>query len=250
MSVWICSQQLQSAVMSRDVTWCHMTELTSVMQIITTWQTDYVLKEMYEVKQPAGVFRLTWPETSPSSRRAFDVQRVPDDLLIDRLSLWTSWTSLNTFEEHEDFFCPKNHIQQKHSVPETFVSVRSMQDGKVLFPGSVGDKHGSDHRAETGLSSDSQPVAFTIKLIQSLDWSWSLFPTDTVNVWICLYQRNYERKIQTKQRNMRWKRADAAVRPDGGSRWRHRVGRHSGVFCLLSSFSPKWDKINCHTTEM
>lgn len=24
MSVWICSQQLQSAVMSRDVTWCHM----------------------------------------------------------------------------------------------------------------------------------------------------------------------------------------------------------------------------------
>lgn len=42
----------------------------------------------------------------------------------------------------------------------------------------------------------------------------------------------------------------SAVRPDGGSRWRHRVGRHSGVFCLLSSFSPKWDKINCHTTEM
>lgn len=199
MSVWICSQQLQSAVMSRDVTWCHvmsrdvtwchMTELTSVMQIITTWQTDYVLKEMYEVKQPAGVFGLTWPETSPSSRRAFDVQRVPDDLLIDRLSLWTSWTSLNTFEEHEDFFCPKNHIQQKHSVPETFVSVCSMQDGKVLFPGSVGDKHGSDHRAETGLSSDSQPVAFTIKLIQSLDASWSLFPTDPVNVWICLYQQ-------------------------------------------------------------
>lgn len=239
---------MQSAAAERrDVTWCHMMSRDRAQERNADDHnmTNWLCFEGNVWSLNSLQVCLDSPDLkhSPSSRRAFDAQRPPDDLLIDRLSLSTSWTSLITFEEREVFFCPNNYIQQEHSVPQTFVSVRSMQDGKVLFPGSVGDKHWNIHRAEHELSSDSQPVAFTIKLIQSLDSSWSLFPTDPVNVWICLYQRNYERKIQTKQENTRWKCADgAAVCPDGGSRWRHRVERHLCVFCRFSSFSPKWDK--------
>lgn len=150
-------------------------------------------RKCMKFKQPAGVFGLTWAETfsffSSCLRCSTRCRRSSDW----RLSLWTSWTCLNIVESSGQIVTSRRNT----------ASVCSMQDSKVLFrfcwwPESL-DEHRNVHRAETELSSDSQRVAFTIKLIQSLDLCWTLFPTDPVNVWIHHHQRNYERKIQNLQ---------------------------------------------------